>query len=445
MPPLLVPSDSPADDDHDGAPPPPPSGAPPGALVEHFFRHEAGRLHGALLRRFGMHNFSLVEDAVQEAMLRALRSWSMGGVPPNPSAWISRVAINHVHDALRRQGTTTAKQEEVTRLEEDRHSTSTAPDTAEEIADDTLRLLFTCCHPTLPTDAQAMLALKTLCGFTNTEIARAFLASDAAVEKQLTRTKARLRDAQVPFALPDAHELAPRLEGVLATLYLLFNEGYKASLGDTLLREDLCREAIRLTGLLVAHPAGNQPAAHALLALMLLHSARFPARLGADGTLLRLGDQDRTAWDQALIDTGLRHLDRAAAGESLTEYHLQAGIAACHCIAPDTDRTDWPRILAHYDALLALKPSPIVALNRAVAVANCDGPRAGLAAIDEIPDVDRLETQHLLHAVRGELHSRLGEHAAAATCFRRALALARVAPEQVHLARRLEHLDQPDT
>ena len=424
------------------APDPEPAAAP-GVLVENFFREESGRLHGALLRRFGLHNLTLVEDAVQEAMLRALRTWSMGGVPPNPSAWISRVAINHLHDHLRRHGTTTQKQDEVTRLETDRQSENLTAEPAESFADDTLRLLFTCCHPALPVDAQPILALKTLCGFNHAEIARAFLSTETAIEKQLTRTKQRLRDAGVTFALPDDASLGERLAGVLATLYLLFNEGYKASLGDALLREDLCQEAIRLTQLLVAHPVGNVPAAHALLALMLLHSARFPARLGADGALLRLSDQDRSTWNQAAIDTGLRHLAHAAAGEELSEYHLHAGIAACHCVAADPDKTDWARILAHYDALLELKPSPVVALNRAVAVANCHGPRAGLDAIEAIADVDRLSTQHLLHAVRGELLSRLGRHAAAADCFRRALALARVAPEQAHLARQIEQLEQP--
>ncbi len=414
----------------------------PGALVEHFFRHESGRLHGALLRRFGVHNLSLVEDAVQEAMLRALRSWAMGGVPPNPSAWISRVAINQVHDALRRHGTATAKQDELTHLAAERPSPPPPDATSpEDFADDTLRLLFTCCHPVLSLDAQAALALRTLCGFSHAEIARAFLASEAAIEKQLQRTRHRLREAHVPFALPDEGELGTRIDGVLATLYLLFNEGYKASLGDELLREDLCREALRLTHLLLAHPVGDRPIVHALYALMRLHSARFPARLGADGTLLRLGDQDRTTWDQVAIDDGLRHLAAAASGPTLTEYHLQAGIAASHCIATEPAATDWASILAHYDALLELKPSPVVALNRAVAIANCQGPRAGLLAIDAIPDVDRLETQHLLHAVRGELHARLGEHAIATTCFRRALALARVAPEQAHLARQIERLE----
>lgn len=413
-----------------------------GTLVEHFFRHEAGRLHGALVRRLGMQHLTLVEDVVQEAMLRALHTWSMGGIPPNPSAWISRVAINLAHDALRHRGMAVGKEDAVALHQEQlRPDTDALVSDEQVIRDDTLRLLFICCHPLIAPDAQAMLALKIICGFSTGEIARAFLGTEAATEKQLTRTKQRLRQAGGAFDLPVDTELAARLDGVLAALYLLFNEGYKASDGDSLLREDLCREAIRLTSLLVKHPAGDVPAAHALLALMLLHSARFPTRTDADGALLRLAEQDRTAWDRSLIDCGLQHLGRAAAGNTLTEYHLQAGIAACHCLAPDAGTTDWDRILAHYDELLRRRPSPVVALNRAVAVANRHGPRVGLDAIAAIPDAERLETQHLVHAVVGELHQRLGEHRQAAASFRRALALARVGPEQTHLTRQLEQLE----
>ena len=415
----------------------------PSGLVEHFFRHEAGRLHGALLRRFGVQNLALVEDVVQEAMLRALRNWSMGGVPANPSAWIGRVANNLALDALRHRGMSAAKEAAiVTHLEQ----TTPAPDSpsagaeGHEIRDDALRLMFVCCHPLLGPDAQVMLALKVLCGFGTGEIARAFLGTEAAVEKQLTRTKQRLRDAGVRFELPEGAELAPRLDGVLATLYLLFNEGYKASSGEHLLREDLCREAIRLAGLLVGHPVGDTPRAHALLALMLFNTARFPTRLDGQGELLRLDAQDRARWDQALIDRGLAHLLAAAQGDHLTEYHVQAGIAACHCLAPDAASTDWARILAHYDDLLRIKPSPIVALNRAVAVANLHGAQAGLDAIAAIPQRARLESQHLVHAVTGELLLRLEDHRGAAESFRRALRLAEVGPEQLHLTRMLERV-----
>lgn len=428
----------------DSAAPPPPPGRQPAQLVEHFFRHETGRLHGALIRLLGVQNMSLAEDVAQEAILRALHSWSMGGVPANPSAWITRVAMNLAKDALRHQRMSGAKTDAiVTFLDQTRSASSAeAGSDAPEIRDDTLRLLFVCCHPAVAPDAQVVLALKVLCGFSTGEIARAFLSSDAAIEKQLTRTKQRIAGAGIGFDIPAGTELAARLDGVLATLYLLFNEGYKASAGDRLLREDLCDEAIRLMQLLVAHPAGNTPRAHALLALMLLTAARFPSRLDEHGDLLRLDDQDRSKWNQGLIGRGLFELVAAAQGNEISEYHLQAGIAAIHCTAPDYASTDWARILSHYDELLRLKASPIVALNRAVAIAHLRGPRAGLDAIAQIPQRERLENLYLLHAVEGELHWRLKDHRAAATSFHRALQLAHVGPEQQYLSRMLERASE---
>lgn len=411
----------------------------PAQLVEHFFRHETGRLHGALIRAFGVHNLALAEDVTQEAMLRALRSWSMGGIPANPSAWITRVAMNLARDALRHQRMSGTKEPAlVTHFEITAPTPAVAVESAQTIRDDALRLMFVCCHPSIAPDAQVVLALKVMCGFSTGEIARAFLTSDAAIEKQLTRTKQRIQAAGLGFDIPEGEDLGPRMNGVLSALYLLFNEGYKASAGDRLLREDLCREAIRLTSLLVAHPVGQTPRSHALLALMYLTSARFPARLDGQGDLLRLDDQDRSKWDQAQIEQGLVHLATAARGAEISEYHLQAGIAACHVTAADFASTDWPRILRLYDSLHELKPSPIVALNRAVAVAHVDGPRAGLVAIADIPQRDRLESHYLLHAVTGELQWRLANHAAAAESFRRAVQLAEVGPEQTYLARLLE-------
>jgi predicted RNA polymerase sigma factor len=295
-----------------------------------------------------------------------------------------------------------------------------------------------CCHPLLSPDSQVVLALKVLCGFSTGEIARAFLSSEAAIEKQLTRTKQRIREANIGFDIPTGAELAERLDGVLGALYLLFNEGYKASAGERLLREELCQEAVRLTSLLVAHPAGGTPRSHALLALMLLTAARFPSRLDEHGDLLRLDDQDRSKWSQPLIERGLVELVAAAQGNELSEYHLQAGIAACHCTAADYASTDWALILRHYDELNRIKPSPIVALNRAVAVAHLHGPQAGLEAVAEIPQRDRLESHYLLHAVVGELEWRLKNHRAAAASFRRALQLAHVGPEQLYLTRMLD-------
>ena len=313
-----------------------PAGPKPSGLVEHFFRHETGRLHGALIRLLGVQNFSLAEDVAQEALLRALRAWSIGGVPANPSAWITRVAMNLAKDALRHQRMASAKEPAIiTHIEQTFASPAGAWETTHEIRDDALRLMFVCCHPSIAPDAQVVLALKVLCGFSTGEIARAFFASEAAIEKQLTRTKQRIHDAGLGFELPATGDLAPRLDGVLAALYLLFNEGYKASAGERLLREELCQEAVRLTSLLLTHPAGRTPRTHALLALMLLTAARFPSRLDEHGELLRLDDQNRSKWDQGLIVRGLAQLVDAARGGELSEYHLQAGIAAIHCTAAD--------------------------------------------------------------------------------------------------------------
>lgn len=408
-------------------------------VVEHFFRHETARLHGALTRRLGIHNLSLVEDVTQEALLRALRTWSIGGLPENPSAWITRVATNLALDALRHNQMALSKETNViTHIEQLHPEAPAVGDGDHQIRDDALRLMFVCCHPLLAPDAQVALALKVLCGFSTAEIARAFLASEAAIEKQLTRTKQRIRDAGVGFEIPENTVLEERVDGVLGTLYLLFNEGYKASAGERLLREELCQEAIRLASLLVTHPAGQTPRSHALLALMLLTSARFPSRVDEHGALLRLDDQDRSKWDYDLIQRGLFHLAQSAQGDEVSEYHLMAGIAACHCTAADYASTDWKRILRQYDHLYALKPSPIVALNRAVAVAHLDGPQAGLDAIAAASERQRLEAHYLLHAVTGELHWQMKNHRAAAESFRRALQLSQVGPEQHYLSRMLE-------
>jgi RNA polymerase sigma-70 factor (ECF subfamily) len=297
--------------------------------------------------------------------------------------------------------------------------------------------MFVCCHPAIAQDARVILALKMLGGFSISEIARAFLSSEAAIEKQLTRTKQRIAAVEIPYELPDGEDLSPRLVGVLGVIYLIFNEGHKATTGDHLLREDLCREAIRLVLILAEHPAGNQPGTHALLALMLLTAARFPTRVDTDGNLMRLEEQDRGKWDELLIARGLHHLAKAAHGRELSEYHLQAGIAAIHATAADAGSTDWGRILLHYDALYLLQPSPVVALNRAVAVAQVHGPQTALDVIAAMPDRQRLESDYLLHTVTGELHWRLRQHEAAAACFRRALSLTRVGPEHSHLMRLL--------
>ncbi|PAW79542.1 MAG: sigma factor, ECF subfamily protein [Verrucomicrobia bacterium Tous-C9LFEB] len=416
--------------------------APPGEVsraVEHLFRHESGKMIAILTRIFGIEHLTLVEDVVQEALIRALKTWPFYGIPDNPSAWILRASRNLALDVVRREKNFRDKEPEIIRLME---QPGTTPDAAvsleQEISDDRLRLMFVCCHPLIPAESQVALALKTLCGFNVTEISRAFLTTEASIAKRLTRAKQKIRDAGIPFEIPTGAELSRRLEVVLQALYLLFNEGYKASSGERLVREEICFEAIRLTSLLAEHAAGNQPKTHALLALMLLNAARFPSRVDDDGNLLRLQEQDRTQWDRARIARGLFHLAKSAAGAEMTTYHLQSGIAACHTMAPDYESTDWPRILSLYDRLVESDLSPVVALNRAIVISHVQGPQAGLDAVAAIRDLDKLESYYLLHAVLGELESRLHHFGVAADHYRKSLELAEIKSERAFLARRLQ-------
>jgi len=415
--------------------------APPGEVlqvVEHLFRHEAAKMVATLTRIFGIEHLGLAEDVVQEAMVRALQTWPFYGVPKNPAAWIMRASRNLALDVVRREKVFRDKEPDIICLvEQEGSSPDPAASLDQKIADDTLRMMFVCCHPVIPPEAQVALALKTLCGFSPAEIAKAFLTTEAAIAKRLTRAKQKIRDARIPFEIPTDDVLAARLDGVLQSLYLLFNEGYKASSGQKLVREETCLEAIRLAGLLAEHPAGNRPKTHALQALMLLNAARIPARLDVEGNLLRLQEQNRARWNQPMIARGMFHLARSAAGEIISEYHIQAGIAACHCAAKDYASTDWPQILEFYDRLVEFDDSPVVALNRAVALAEVRGPQAGMEALHEIRNLPSLETYYLLYAVLGEFESRLHHPHSAALHFRKSLQLAEIKSEQAFLSRRL--------
>jgi RNA polymerase sigma factor (sigma-70 family) len=408
-------------------------------VVEHLFRHEAGKMVATLTRIFGLEHLTLAEDVVQEALARALQTWPFYGAPKNPAAWIMRAARNLALDVVRREKVFHEKEAEIARWAEQQSSTpSAALFSEQEIADDRLRMLFVCCHPLVPADAQVVLALKVLGGFSAAEMARAFLTTETAIAKRLTRAKQKIRAARIPFEIPAAEQLGARLDGVLQSLYLLFNEGYKASCGEKLVREEICQEAIRLTGLLSEHAAGNVPKTHALLALMLMNAARLPARLDGEGNLLLLKEQDRTRWDQALLARGLFHFAQSAAGEEITAYHLEAAIAASHCGAKDYASTDWPQILQLYDRLMEFDDSPVVALNRAVALAEVHGPQAGIEAVGASQNLTSLESYYLLYAVLGEFESRLHHAHAAAAHFRKSLQLAEIKSEQLFLAKRLE-------
>jgi RNA polymerase sigma-70 factor (ECF subfamily) len=305
------------------------------------------------------------------------------------------------------------------------------------VEDDELGLLFLACHPELPAESRVALALKLAGGFSVPEIARAFLAQDSAVAQRLVRAKRTLRDRGADFGMPVAHELPARLDSVLDALYLMFNEGYAPTSGEVVVREEVAHESMRLAALVTGHPATGTPGAWALRSLMCLHAARFPARAGSDGSLFLLREQDRTRWDRRLISDGLRALDRSASGDEVSRYHLEAGIAACHAVAASWEATDWAQILAQYDRLQALTKSPVVAVNRAVAVSRVHGPLAGLAALDEVAALPPLENYPLLPAVQAELWREAGDPARAADYYRAALARARLGPEQRWLASRL--------
>lgn len=415
-----------------------------GPLAEHLFRHEAGKLVSVLTGIFGLDRLQLAEDVVQEALVKALQTWPYYGVPKNPAAWLTQTAKNLALDVIRREKLFSDKQPQIITFIENWANECDPDDSPafdSEIKDRRLQLMFACCHPQVPQDAQAALALKTLCGFSPAEIASAFLSSEAAIAKRLVRARQRIRELNLPFEIPSGEESAARLDGVLQTLYLLFNEGYKASSGENLVREELCREAIRLTSSLAAHPIGDQPRVHALLALMFLNAARLATRTDTAGNILRLKEQDRSRWDRGMIARGLMHLAHSASGDTITEYHLQAGIAACHCTAPDYESTDWSRILGLYDRLVELDASPVVALNRAVALAQVEGPQAGIDAVEAIAHRESLSSYYLLHAVRAEFESQLQNHESAAKHLRKALELAELKSEQALLARRLEEAE----
>ncbi|HUG14117.1 MAG TPA: sigma-70 family RNA polymerase sigma factor [Thermomicrobiales bacterium] len=410
-------------------------------LVDDLFRRQAARIVSTLTRVFGPGYLSLAEDVTQETLIAALRQWPYSGVPDNPSAWLMTVARNRALDAIRRERVQARGYADIATLQAAWDELEQAVDLLDhEPRDDQLRMMFTCCHPALSREARVALTLKTLGGLSVPEIARAFLVKEETIARRLVRARRALRERRVSFAVPAAAELPFRLDSVMDALYLLFNEGYSAHSGGALVRHDLCAEAIRLASLLAEHPVGNVPRVHALLALLLLQASRLPARTDDAGDLLLLEDQDRALWDRRLTRAGLLELARAASGETLSVYHLQAEIAACHSVAPNYPSTDWRRILRCYDDLLALAPSPVVALNRAVALAMVDGPEAGIAALDAIRASPGIASYHLFHATLGELWRRAGDDREAAVHLTRALQIGGTDPERRFLQARLDGL-----
>jgi RNA polymerase sigma-70 factor, ECF subfamily len=401
--------------------------------VDHLFRHQSGRLVSTLTRIFGPHRLNLAEEVVQDALLKALEVWPFQGIPANPSAWLIQVAKNRALDLIRRETSLAEKIPDLARA----FPEQTMPSSFNEFDDDQLSMMFLCCHSSLACELRVALTLKTVAGFGVREIARAFLAPEATIAQRLVRGKRQIREERIDFEMPSGQELRARLDSVLEVLYLLFNEGYSAHDGESLLRADLCDEAIRLARVLALHPASDLPKTHALLALLLLHSSRLPARVNAEGDLFLLRDQDRSLWNRELIAEGLRELDKSAEGDELTSYHLQAGIAAQHALASSYDATDWEDIAEQYEQLYQIDSNPVVALNRAIALSRWKGPEAGLAALAQIEHHPALARYHLLPATLGELSNELGQQEKAAAYYKAALECVCTGPERRLLQKRL--------
>ncbi len=400
--------------------------------VEAIYRSESRRVLATLIRVLG--DFDLAEEALHDAFAAAVAQWPRDGVPANPKAWLVSTGRFKAIDAMRRRARFDASLAELAK----ELDTGTAEWRDEELEDDRLRLIFTCCHPALPQDAQVALTLREVCGLTTEQIAHAFLTAAPTLAQRIVRAKRKIRDARIPYRVPSRADLPDRLDSVLRVVYLVFNEGYSASSGAALTRPDLSGEAIRLGRFLL--DLLPEPEVAGLLALMLLHESRRAARASAAGELILLEEQNRSRWNREQIREGLELVTRAVSSPRAGPYTIQAAIAAVHATAPTAGATDWNRIVALYDALLRTDPSPVVELNRAVAVAMRDGPRAGLGLIDALLERGDLAEYHLAHAARADLHRRLGQVDAARASYERALALTEQEPERRFLERRLREL-----
>ncbi|ALD90482.1 RNA polymerase sigma-70 factor, ECF subfamily [Cupriavidus gilardii CR3] len=434
--PIAAPSETPA------VPPGNAAAAASEATVGAIYRAESRRVLATLIRLLG--DFDLAEEALHDAFKAALEQWPRDGVPANPCAWLISAGRFKAIDGIRRQARFRPLDDVTEQVEAivDESATRAFDELFDDacLEDDRLRLIFTCCHPALAPDAQVALTLREVCGLTTEDIAHAFLTAPSTLAQRIVRAKAKIRDARIPYQVPDRQDLPERLDSVLRVVYLVFNEGYSASSGDQLTRHDLSGEAIRLARLLLE--LLPEPEVMGLLALMLLHESRRAARTSSDGELVLLDEQDRSRWDRALIAEGAALVERALTSRRFGPYSLQAAISAVHAEADSAASTDWPQIVALYDVLLALQPSPVVELNRAVAVAMRDGPEAGLQLVDAILARGDLVDYHLAHAARADLCRRLGRYADARAAYRTVLELVRQGPERRFIERRLAALPQ---
>jgi RNA polymerase sigma-70 factor (ECF subfamily) len=407
----------------------------------HLFRHESGKMLSALVRLFGLSQVEIAEDIVQDTLLTAFESWKIHGLPEHPKAWLYRTAKNKTVDFLRRERNFQSKI--APRFAETMRQNDTSDtwlDTFfldDEIEDAQLRMMFACCHPAIPFESQLVLMLRTLCGLSVREIATAFLLPEDTVGKRLTRAKDKIRQERLSLEPPKGEELAGRLDAVLQAVYLLFNEGYKSSTGTSVIRRELCEEALRLGGLLTRHALSDLPKTHALQSLMCFQASRFDARLDANGDIILLEHQDRNLWNRGLIALGYEHLHQSARNNEMSEYHIEAAIASYHASAPVFEKTNWQAIFYCYELLMQISPSPFVALNRAIARGYAEGPAAGIEALLKI---EGLDAHYLFHTALGDFYRKNGDTEQARTCYRRALELVALGAERKVLERKLAEI-----
>jgi RNA polymerase sigma factor (sigma-70 family) len=415
-------------------------------LIDHLFRHEAGRLVSVLTRIFGSENIDLAEDVVQDSLVEAIQQWNYKGVPENPSGWLFKVAKNKALNIVNREKYKRQYSSDVVQYLQSDWTLESGLNyifSEEEIMDDQLRMMFTCCHPSITQDSQIALTLKTLCGFSIPEIARAFLTTDDTINKRLVRARQKIREAKIPFEVPQERDMDQRLETVLGTIYLLFNEGYSASTGSDLIRYELCGEAIRLTEIIADNNSiKSKSEIFALLALMYLNSSRFKSRVDNEGNIIQMSEQDRSLWDQVLIQKGFTHLGNAASSDRISVYHILATISAYHCAAPDFESTDWKGILSLYDNLIQADDSPIVLLNRAVVLAKVEGTENAILELEKIKNIPLIQSYHLFYSTLAEFHIHLKNYSQAAVHLEKAIQLSSIKAEQELLKKKLALCNQ---
>jgi RNA polymerase sigma factor (sigma-70 family) len=411
-------------------------------IVDNLFRHDAGRLISVLTRIFGTENLDLAEDVVQDSLVEALNQWTYKGVPDNPSGWLFTVAKNKALNIINREKNKRKYTSDVAHFLESQWTAQPALNyifSDSQILDDQLRMMFTCCHPAISSDSQVALTLRTLCGFSILEIAKAFLTTEDNINKRLVRARQKIRDDKIPFEVPEGQYLETRLDAVLETIYLLFNEGYSASTGNYIIRFELCEESIRLAEIIADHQGiQNKSNVYAVLALMYLNSSRFKSRTNVAGSILTLSEQDRSQWDRSLMRKGFFYLEKATTHRTLSIYHILAAISAYHCAAPDFASTDWKSILSLYDKLIQIDSSPVVLLNRAIVLAKVNGPSSGLEELEKIKGSPALVAYHLFYSTQAELYFQMNDLTRASASFEKAIELSALQAEKDLLQCKLE-------